>query len=415
MKNKISCILGEYKKNKVKIIILSKKSYDIKMNINKNHKEDINIIIKKYKTNAIVLDNIKEGAKYDILFIDKKTNKTIENICINLEKNPFDNVKIVNCDSNIGLETNTWKLMDNNFGVIFHLGDFLYNDLIFRKNYDNIKKNNINYKSCKQNIYEDLYDNYIECITRKIYYLKNNFNYIMTDDHETVDNIFFDKNKDDIIFMKIYKLFKKVEIDIFNNLRFEDKEIDFINDCTNKTVYVMNYKNKLLNNNIINKYNIYDRIRNYDNIIFLERKCFSNSRSSILSTLIFQEKEINKNNDDLYGLFDRLNNKNINIISGDYHIISTMDIYNKKSNSKICSVKNVGAINTCVNIFGIDLFIDSKKYDSKNEEVIYKNGFIYVNYKKDKINIVNIINTKTNLFYNTINNIITAIKFVFNK
>ena len=35
MKNKISCILGEYKKNKVKIIILSKKSYDIKMNINK--------------------------------------------------------------------------------------------------------------------------------------------------------------------------------------------------------------------------------------------------------------------------------------------------------------------------------------------------------------------------------------------
>jgi len=40
MKNKISCILGEYKNNKVKIIILSKKSYDIKLDINKNNTKE---------------------------------------------------------------------------------------------------------------------------------------------------------------------------------------------------------------------------------------------------------------------------------------------------------------------------------------------------------------------------------------
>jgi hypothetical protein len=413
MKNNISCILGEYKNNKIKIIILSKKSYDIKLDINKNYSKERHILIEKYKINDLVLENIKHGVIYDILFIDKKTNKIIENICINLEENPFNNVKIVNCDSNIGLETNTWKLINNKFGVIFHLGDFLYNDLIFRKHYDNIIKNNIDYKLIKQTIYEELYDNYIECIIRKKYYLQNNFNYIMTDDHETVDNIYYDKNKDNVIFLKIYKLFKKVEINIFNNLRFQNKEIDFIHDYTNKTIYILNYENMIINNDIIKKYNIYDKIRNYKNIIFLERKCFSSSRPTILSSIIFQEKEINKDNDDLYELFDRLNNKNIYILSGDYHIISTMDIY--KSKNKICSVKNVGAINTCINIFGVDLFIDSKKYVAKNEEINYRNGFIYVIYKNDNINLKNIMNTKTNFIYNTVNNIITAINFVFNK
>jgi len=409
MKNKISCILGEYKNNRVKIIILSKKSYDVKLIINTNYTK--NIIVKKYQINKLILENIKESFIYNIAFINKKNNKSIENININLEENPFDNVKIVNCDSNLGLETNTWKLINNKFGIIFHLGDFLYNDLIFRKYYNNIKENNIDYKSLKQTIYEELYDNYIECIIRKIYYLKNNFNYIMTDDHEIVDNLFYDKNKDNAIFQKIYKLFKKVEIDIFNNLRFERKNIDYVADNTNKTIYVLNNKNMIINKNIIDKYNIYNEIRNYKNIFFLERKCFSSSRPSILSSLIFQEKEINKDNDDLYSLFHRLNNKNnIYVISGDYHIISTMDIY--KSNNKICSVKTVGAINTCVNIFGVDLFINSKKYDSKNEEIIYKNGFIYINYKKDKINVKNVINSKTNIIFNIINNIITAIKFL---
>jgi hypothetical protein len=413
MKNKIYCILGEYKNSKVKIIILSKKSYYIKLYINKNHIK--NFIIEKYESNVIVLENIKEGVNYEIELINIKTNKTIENICINLEENPFNNVKIVNCDSNFGLETNTWNIINNKFGVIFHLGDFLYNDLIFKKHYYYIIKNNIDYKSMKQTIYEDLYDNYIECISRKSYYLKNNFNYIMTDDHEIVDNSFYDKNKDNIIFKKIYKLFKKVEINIFNNLRFENKEIDFINDNTNKTVYIMNYENMILSNNIINKYNIYDKTRNYDNIFFLERKCFSSSKPALLSSILFQEKEINRNNDDLYSLFDKLyyskKNININVISGDYHIISNIDIH--KSGNKICSVKNVGAINTCVDIFTNDLFIDSKKYYSKNEEIKYRNGFIYINYKKDNINLENVMNSKTNMVFNVINNIITGIKFVF--
>jgi hypothetical protein len=415
MKNKIYCILGEYKNNKVKIIILSKKSYDIKLDINKNSTKERSIYINivKYKANEIILESIKEGNKYNIFFINNDNNNLIDKLEINLEENPFNNVKIVNCDSNFGIETNTWKLVDKKFGVIFHLGDFLYNDAVFRKHYNNIIKNYINYDSIKQNIYEELYDNYIECITRKLYYLKNNFNYVMTDDHEIVDNNYYDNNKNNVIFMKIYKLFKKVEIKILHNLRFEKKEIDFINDDINKTIYVLNNENKILNNNIIKKYNIYDNIKNYKNIFFLERKCFSSSKPSILSNILFQEKEIYRNNDDLYKIFEKLHNKNINIISGDYHIISNMDIY--KSSNKICSVKNVGAINTCVDIFSNNLFLDSKKYASKNEEINYRNGFIYIIYKnkKDNINITNIVNTKTNLIYNIINNIITGIKFVF--
>ena len=413
MKNKISCIIGEYKNNKVKIIILSKKSYDIKLDINANISKERFINIEKYKVNNLVIENIKDRNIYDIKFINNKTNKIIKKISINLEENPFNRVKIVNCDSNFGLETNTWKLINNKFGVIFHIGDFLYNDLIFRKHYENIIKNNIDYDSIKESIYKDIYDNYIECIDRKQYYLQNNFNYIMTDDHETIDNVYYDDNKNNKDFIKIYNLFKKVEINIFNNLRFRNIEIDFINDYTNKTVYVMNYKSKWLNNDIINKYNIYDNIKNYKNIFFLERKCFSSSKPTLLSSIIFTEKEINRDNDDFYKLLNKLYyNKNINIISGDNHIISNLDIYNKKFDYKICSVKNVGAINTCVDILGANLFIDSKYYYSKNEEIINRNGFIYINYKNDKINIKNVINSKTNIIFNVINNIITAIKFL---
>ncbi len=413
MKNNINCILGEYKHNKVKIIILSKKTYDIRLNINSNISKERFINIEKYKVNDVIIENMKEGNIYNISFINKKNNKIILYLNINLKENPFNNVKIVNCDSNFGLETNTWNLINNKFGVIFHIGDFLYNDLIFRKYYDNIIKNNIDYDSIKQTIYEELYDNYIECIDRKKYYLMNNFNYIMTDDHETIDDIYYNDNKNNKNFIKIYNLFKKVEINIFNNLKFRNIEIDFITDCANKTVYVMNYKNMIINNHLINKYNIYDNIKNYNNIFFLERKCFSSSKPTLLSSIIFKEKEINRDNDNFYKFLNKIYyNKNINIISGDYHIISSMDIYDKKFDYKICSVKNVGAINTCVDIFGANLFIDSKYYDSRNKEIIYKNGYIYIYYKNNKINIKNMINSKTNMIFNVINNIITAIKFL---
>ena len=167
MKNKIYCILGEYKNNKIKIIILSKKSYNVIIDINKNKTKERIITIEKYKINELIIENIKEGNVYDILFIDEKTNKTIDKILINLEENPFNNVKIVNCDSNFGIETNTWDLIDKKFGVIFHIGDFLYNDAIFRKYFnESIKTNNIEYDK----IYKELYDNYIVCISRKLYY-----------------------------------------------------------------------------------------------------------------------------------------------------------------------------------------------------------------------------------------------------
>ena len=410
MKNKIYCILGEYKNSRVKIIILSKKSYDIKLDINKNSTKErsMYINIQKYKANEIILENIKEGYKYNIFFINNDDTEVIDKLEINLEKNPFNNVKIVNCDSNFGIETNTWSLINKNFGVVFHIGDFLYNDSIFRKYFNHyIKTNNIEYEK----MYKELYDNYIVCITRKLYYLKNNFNYVMTDDHETVDDAYYEKNKDNKIFMKIYKMFKEVEIKILQKLRFEIKPLEFVYDDTNKTIYILNHENIIINNDIIKKYNIYENIKNYKNIFFLERKCFTSSSPSLISNLIFQEKELIINNDNLYKILEKLHNKNIYILSGDYHIISSMDIYNK-SNNKICSVKNIGAINTCVDIFKTDIFLTSNVYTNEHKEIVNRNGFININYKNNKLIFTNLINNKTNIIFNIINNIITGIKFV---
>ena len=88
-----------------------------------------------------------------------------------------------------------------------------------------------------------------------------------------------------------------------------------------------------------------------------------------------------------------------------------MDIYNKLNN-KICSVKNIGAINTCVDIFKTKLFLTSNIYTNKNEEIINKNGFINISYKNNKLILQENINKETNLIFNIINNIFTAIKFI---
>ena len=131
----IYTIIGEYKNNNVKINILSKKNYKIILIIykNKDIQNTMNIYLKSYTVNQILIENIELGYKYKLIF--NKNNKKIDELEINLLENPFDNVKVVNCDSNIGLETNTWNKINKKFGVIFHIGDFIYNDIIYYINF----------------------------------------------------------------------------------------------------------------------------------------------------------------------------------------------------------------------------------------------------------------------------------------
>lgn len=304
----IYTILGEYKNKNVRINILSKINYNINLEIYKNNKihYNNNFNIKSYIINNVVIENIELGYKYKLIF--NENNKVIDELEINLLENPFDNVKVVNCDSNIGLETNTWNQMNKKFGVIFHIGDFIYNDIIFYINY---------YKSLKTQkidedvIYKELYDNYIECIIRKLYYLKNNFNYVMTDDHETIDNTFYDQNKNNIIFIKIFKIFKNLEIEILHNLQFHKKIFDYIIDSKNNTIYIMNNNNLLMDDKIIKKYEIYEKIKEYKNIFFLEKKGFTSTKTSFLTKLIYQEKEKIINNDNFFNMINKLNKKKI--------------------------------------------------------------------------------------------------------
>jgi hypothetical protein len=409
-------ILGEYKNNKFKINILSKKNYNICLQIYKNEEIQYtkDIYIKSYIVNNIIIENIELGYKYKLIFNenDNKDNNKIDELDINLLDNPFDNVKVVCCDSNIGLETNTWDKMNKKFGVIFHIGDFIYNDIIF---YINYYKSLNTQKIDKNSIYKEIYDNYIECIIRKLYYLKNNFNYVMTDDHESVDGPFYNQNKDNIIFIKIFKIFKKLEIEILHTLQFNKETFDYIKDNKNNTLYVMNNNNLLMDDKIIKKYLIYKKIKKYKNIIFLERKiCLSINTDTLTKIIYDNDKNLKINNDNLYNMINKFNingNKNIYVLSGDIHLIASLDVY--KDDNKICAIKCIGSINSCVIIGYVNLFLSSSNYHLKNKEIIKKNGFININYKNNNLIIKEIINDKTNIIFNTINTVYSGLKFLY--
>lgn len=407
-------ILGEYKNNKFKINILSKKNYNINLIIYKNEEIQYtkDICIKSYIVNKIIIENIELGYKYKLIF--NEDNNKIEELEINLLDNPFDNVKVVCCDSNVGLETNTWDKMNKKFGVIFHIGDFIYNDKIFFINY---------YKSLNTHridinlIYKELYDNYIKNIIKKLYYLKNNFNYVMTDDHETMDNTIYDENKDNITFIKIFKIFKKLEIEILHTLQFNKETFDFIEDIKNNTIYVMNNDNLLMDNKIIKKYLIYKKIKKYKNIIFLERKTFTNIKDNLFGILFY--RKYNKSNDDpinndnFYNMINKLN-KNIYVLCGDLHVKSSLDIY--KDDRKICNIKNSGPINSYINLGVKNMVLyTNNNYHIKNNEIIKNNGFININYKNNNLIIEDIINNKTNIIFNIINITYTRLKFFYYK
>ena len=198
----IQVILGEYLDSKVKLIILSNKNYS-NVNLYNNGKVIKNITIKAYHINNYELEDIHMDNYY--LFELEYLDKIFDTFVINLKLNPFDNVLIINCDSGYGLETGTWDLIDNTSNkYVFHLGDQIYNDKIFQKYFNILKIKKIKDITIKdkQLIWKGTYDYFLEQFTRnnKTNVLKNNFNIMIPDDHEVIDNSFISRIKKVLIY-----------------------------------------------------------------------------------------------------------------------------------------------------------------------------------------------------------------------
>ena len=410
----IQVILGEYFDSKVKLIILSNKNYS-NVNLYKNGKIIKNITIKAFQINNYELDDIQLGNYY--LLELEYLNKIIDTFVINLKSNPFDDVLIINCDSGYGFETGTWDLIENtNTKYAFHLGDQIYNDKIFLK-YFNILKNkkieDITQKD-KQLVWKETYNYFLEQFTRnnKTNVLKNNFNIMIPDDHEIIDNSFIDRiKKEQIVYYNlIYKIIKKISNSIELELKFNREDISYIEDKLNSTLYVINYSLNF-NEEFFNKFNYKNKIENYKNIIFLQRKICNSIKNKLLVQYIYKESKYDMISIDfILDLGIKHRNKKFYILCGDDHIKSTGEYY--LNGKKILTIKSVGAINSVIDLFNYEIILNTKiKNITMKTEKQLENGFIKIFYKNENITVKDIINHKS-YFYHVQNSIFTAGKFI---
>ena len=401
-------IIGEYDKNNNSIIVifLSCKNYNVSILINNQDYLQTDIIA--FEFNKIILKNIFIGTNYEVKILLE--NKIIEKFFINFISDPFLNVKILNCDSEIGFETNTWDLVDKEFGVVFHIGDFIYNDRTFIKIFYNIKYAKNEYH--KNDIYKIIYKKYYKNVIRnnKNFILKNNINYIIMDDHEFVDNNFQDKYQDDKIFKAIYSYFRKFNDSLMSIIRISEiQKIDFIKSINEKSVYIMNNQNVLYSKEIINEYELFNKLKNFSNIIFLERKMILNYKPGFFSQIIFGDSDNSNNLIPLLDVINQLKNNNPNlsvlIACGDLHSKFKYSIIHNSNKDTIVDIRSCGAINTCVDIINNKYFIkNSWQYSlQKNKKnPILQNGYIQLFEKNNKI-IISDIKNKKSYFYNLFN------------
>jgi hypothetical protein len=410
----IQVILGEYLDSKVKLIILSNKNYS-NVNLYKNGKIIKNITIKEYRINNFELEDINIGNYY--FFELEYLDKILDTFVINLKSNPFENVLIINCDSGYGFETGTWDLIDNtSTKYAFHLGDQIYNDKIFQKNFNILKNKKIEdiTKKDKQVIWKECYNYFLEQFTRnnKTNVLKNNFNIMMPDDHEVVDNSFIDRiPKEQIVYYNlIYSIIKNLSNSIELELKFNRIDISYIEDKSNSTLYIINYSLNF-NEDFFNQFNYKNKIENYKNIIFLQRKQCNSIKNNVISEYIYKENQyILVDIDFVLNLGKKYKEKVFIILCGDDHIKSTGEYY--LNNKKLLTIKGVGSINSTVDLFNSEIILNTKlKNITLQTKKQLENGFIKIFYKNENINIKDIINHKS-YFYHVKNSIFTAGKFL---
>ncbi len=411
----LQIILGEYLKNKVKLIILSDKDY-LDVDLYSNGKIILKINILSNQVNLYELENIELGNYYfyELEYLDK----IIDSFKINLKSNPLDDILVVNCDSAYGYETGTWDTIKDNLAskYVFHLGDQIYNDMIFQKHYNilkNKKVTNITEKD-KNKIFVDCYNYFLEQFTRnnKTNILKNNFNIMIPDDHEVVDNSFVDRiGKDkieiyNIIYEQIDNLANKIEL----GLKYDQNELNYINDSVNSTLYIINYSLEF-SKDFFSKYDYLNKIADYKNIIFLQRKICNSIKNKMITQMIYLSDKFEMIDIDwVLNICKDNKNKNFYILCGDDHIKTTTEYYLDKN--KILSVKGVGPINSVVDLLNYDTILNTKinGIEMKSKKIL-ENGYINIFYKDKKINIEDFINKKS-YFFHIKNSILSGAKFL---
>lgn len=412
--NMIQIILGEYLKNKVKLIILSNKNYP-ETNLYSNGKIIKKIQIKEYLVNTYELENIELNNYY--FFELEYLDKIIDTFTINLKSNPFNNVLIVNCDSTYGYETGTWDLIkETNSKYVFHLGDQIYNDMIFQKNFNKLKNKKLSEinKSDKKKIFIECYNYFLEQFTRnnKSKILKNNFNLMIPDDHEVIDNSFIDRiPKTQIsIYNIIFNIINKLSNSIELSLKFSQDNLIFIKDQTNSSIYILNYTLNI-DEDFYSSYKLVDKIMNYSNVIFLQRKVLNSIKNGLVSQYIYKSNKFDYVNIDwILKLGKKYLEKKFFILCGDDHLKATAQYFS--NNKLILTIKSVGPINSSVDTLGYDIVLNTLIPDiSIKSSKELSNGYIEIFYKNDNICIEDIINKKSYL-YQIANSVKSGLKFI---
>ncbi len=411
----IQIILGEYFENKVKVIILSDKDY-LETKLYSNGKIILNIDIQAYKVNLFELSGIESNKYYfyELEYLDK----ILDTFKINLKSNPLDNILVVNCDSAYGYETGTWDSIEesNETKYVFHLGDQIYNDIIFQKHYNKLKNKKVEKINTndKKKIFVDCYDYFLKQFTRnnKTNILKNNFNIMIPDDHEVVDNSFVNKIlKERIgIYNIIYEVINNLSNEIELGLGFNHLELKYIVDNTNSSLYIINYSLDFTDE-YFKKYDLENKIVQYKNIIFLQRKICNSIKNKMITQMIYSSDKFDMIDIDwLLKMCKNNTGKKFYILCGDDHIKTTTTYYSNKD--IILKVKGVGPINSVVDLLNYETILNTKisGIEMKSEKIL-ENGYVNIFYKNEKINVKDIINKKS-YFYHIKNSILSGAKFI---
>ena len=419
----IQPIFGEYNidKNRIILCVLTLKTYSnsiieiINKTNNKSYQIKLNII--KYSNNKVVLNSIKIGSIYDITIKDYNSN-ILSKSNLNLMTNPFDNVYIVNCDSTWGFETNTWNKLENmsknQTNVIFHIGDQTYNDFLFFKTFYKLEYNNeiIEDKSINKKIYEEYFTNFSR--DKKSNILSANINIMIPDEHEIVDDTFITANSNNKNFLQVYKIFEKFVRKFAIDLRFEynGEDISFITDDKNNTIYVLNYGNVKYDEKIDDNFQVYNNVKLYKNVVFLERKVILSGHLNNIGKNFYDNNITNF--DYLIKMINKLGKKNINIICGDSHQKYNFEL--KIQNKKIALIKTIGAINSSQDYFDGNYKLDSNILDATCIQTYYNNsnGFLKIVYEDNTLKTLDIVNSK-NIPYKLLNFTYVGTKIIYNR
>lgn len=400
-------IIGDYNKfnKKLIIVIMSKKKIN-NSTIYVNDIESNKINIAKNDITRIVLDlNLAQIDNLTIKIVhEQQIIELIENMNLT---NIFDRVKIVNCDSALGLEKNLWEKLDGSKSqYIIHCGDQIYNDKIFKKYYRFKNLDTINKKKLKK----EIFNNYYNQFKRYKNVLKNNLNLMIPDDHEIIDDAYEDKHINDEKFILVKNIFNKFVKNIELALKISNDDIYYLTDDDNKTIYVLNYEIEF-NNQILDKYNFDNKIAPYKNVIIISRKSLLSSKNNIFNQLIFSSSKSTLVNIDILLKKIIKTGKKLYVFCGDDHSYKKSIITYKNKN--ICSIITCGPINTVPEIFKDEIILNTKIKDIgiKNKSYELVNNFIEVKNINNKIFIKN-ISKKNNILFNIIDNIINLYNLI---